>query len=95
MTEPQYARPEGAGAWLLTVWVQPGARKSEVDGVHDGRLRIRLQAPAVENKANKALAAFVAELFKIRKNRVTLVQGEKSRAKTLRIESETTPLWPA
>lgn len=95
MAEPEYAEPAGKGAWRVRVWVQPGAKKSEVDGLHDGRLKLRLQAPAVENKANKALVVFVAKLLGLKKNRVRLERGEKSRAKTLIIEAETNPSWPA
>ena len=92
---PEYAEPAGQDTWLMRVWVQPGAKKSEVDGLHDGRLKIRLQAPAVENKANKALVAFVASLLGLKKSRVRIERGEKSRAKTLMIESKTNPPWPA
>ena len=52
---PFAAKAEGDG-WFLAVRVQPGAKKSEYVGVADNRLRIRLAAPAVENKANKALS---------------------------------------
>jgi len=93
--EPEYAEPTGDQSWRVRVWVQPGAKKSEVDGIHDGRLKIRLQAPAVENKANKALMAFMAKIFGVRKNRVRIERGEKSRAKTLIIESQAVPPWPA
>ena len=90
---PEYVQ-QIDGAWRLKVWVQPGAKKSELDGVHDGRLKIRLQAPAVENKANKALVAFIAKTLGIKKNRVVIEHGDKSRAKTLFIDSETSPQWP-
>lgn len=90
---PEYVQ-QAQGGWRLRVWVQPGARKSELDGVHDGRLKIRLQAPAVENKANKALLAFVAKTLGIKKNCVVLEHGDKSRAKTLFIDSQTPPQWP-
>lgn len=81
-------------AWRLLVWVQPGAKKSELDGLYDGRLKIRLQAPAVENKANKALVTFVAKTLGIKKKCVSIERGEKSRAKTLAIDMETSPCWP-
>lgn len=95
MSEPAYVEPVADGVWRVSVWVQPGAKKSVLDGIHDGRLKIRLQAPAVENKANKALAAFVADLLGVRASRVRLEKGEKSRAKTLLVESRTVPPWPA
>jgi len=90
---PEFVEPVGDG-WRLKVWVQPGAKKSELDGVRDGRLKIRLQAPAVENKANKALIAFVADLLGLKKSCVALESGEKSRAKTLAVRTEISPHWP-
>lgn len=74
--------------------MQPGAKRNFVDGVHDGRLKIRLTAPAVENKANKALIAFAAKLFEVKKSAVLLDSGEKSRNKTLLIASQSSLPWP-
>ena len=84
-----------AGLWRLEVLVQPGARKSEPIGLHDGRARIRLAAPPVEGKANKALVAFVAKRLGLRSRQVTLERGRTSRRKSLLIESETVPDWGA
>jgi hypothetical protein len=75
--------PDGT---LLLVRVNPGARKSEIMGEAGGRLRIRLQAPPVEGKANKELAKFIARELGLKKNRVTLTAGEKSREKTLLLQ---------
>ena len=79
---PAYLRT-GKGGLELLVHVQPGAKRSEIAGVHGDRLKIRLQAPPVEGKANKALTAFVAKLLGLPKRRVSLAAGEKSRDKTL------------
>lgn len=84
-----------AGSWRIAVRVQPGARKNEITGVMDGRVRIRLMAQAVENKANKALVAFVAETLGIRPNRVRLASGETGREKALIVTSEAEPCWEA
>jgi len=92
---PPYASRVGSGQWRVLVRVLPGARKDEVDGVHDGRLKIRLAAPAVENKANKALIAFAARIFQVKKSGVSIASGEKSREKTLLIAAETSLPWPA
>ncbi|MHB8792093.1 MAG: DUF167 domain-containing protein [Thermoleophilia bacterium] len=75
--------PEGT---LLRVRLNPGARKSEIMGEAGGRLRIRLQAPPVEGKANRELARFVARELGLKKNRVTLISGEKSREKSLLLQ---------
>lgn len=78
-------RASGAGA-LLRVRVAPGASRNQVAGWAGGRLRLRVQAPPVEGKANRELVKFVAGLFGIRKSRVTIVRGEGSREKTLLLE---------
>lgn len=83
------------GGWFLRVKAQPGAKKSEVAGLAENALRIRIAAPAVENKANKALCVFVAGLLGLRPARVRLVSGESARAKRLFVESDAEPDWNA
>ncbi len=83
------------GNWRVAVRVQPGAKKNEISGVMDGRLRIRLMAQAVENKANKALVAFVAQKLGLRPSRVRLASGETGREKILIVSSEREPDWAA
>ncbi len=73
------------GSVSFTVRVRPRASKNEVAGVMDGALKIRLQAPAVEDRANQALCAFLAELLKRPKSAVRLLSGERSRAKRVEI----------
>jgi uncharacterized protein len=73
------------GSVSFAVRVQPRASKNEVAGVMDGVLKIRLQAPAVEDRANQALCAFLAELLKRPKSAVRLLSGERSRSKRLEI----------
>ena len=75
------------GSVTLTIHAQPGAKKTEVAGVHNAALKIRLAAPAVEGRANDALVAFLAESFGVPRRNVTLVRGETGRRKTLRIAS--------
>jgi len=77
----------------LLVRVQPGAKKSEFAGVREGRLRIRLAAPAVENKANRALTVFVAEALGLRATKVTLLSGETGRQKRLLVQTAEEPDW--
>lgn len=76
---------EAAGGVTLAVRAQPGARKTAIVGVYgEGdamQLKIAVQAPPVEGRANDALMAFLAETFKIPKRSVELVSGELSRSK--------------
>ncbi len=59
----------------------PGAKKSQIMGVRDGKLRVRLQAPPVEGKANKALLRLLARELGLGKNRVRMRHGGRSRDK--------------
>ena len=78
-------RRDGADL-VLDVRVQPRASRSEIAGVHGERLRIRLQAPPVDGKANAALVEFVAGLFAIPRARVTIEHGLTGRDKRLRLQ---------
>jgi uncharacterized protein (TIGR00251 family) len=64
---------------------QPGARRTEVTGLHGDALRIRVAAPALEDRANAALIEFIAEKLGVPKRDVTLVGGARSREKRLEI----------
>lgn len=72
-------------ALLLHCHIQPGAKLTEVAGIHGDRLKIRLQAPPVDGKANEALIAFLAGEFGIAKSAISLVRGQSSRQKTVKI----------
>lgn len=73
----------------LTVQVQPRAKATEWAGPHGDALRVRVAAPPVGGKANKALVEFVAASFGVPKKAVTIVQGEKDRRKVLEVEGVT------
>ena len=70
----------------LHVHVQPGAKNTELVGLHGERLKVRLKAPPVDGKANKELVKWVAAYFGVGKSRITLIRGLSSRQKTLQIE---------
>lgn len=93
LPHPEYATRAKNGGWDLLVWVQPGAKKNEFGGVQDGRLRVRLTAPAIENKANKALAAFVAGSLGLKTSQVSVASGNTGRRKRLHLDTETEPDW--
>ena len=79
-----WLRADGDGV-LLTLHIQPGAKKTEVVGLHGEALKIRLAAPPVDGKANAALLAFVAKQLGVGKTAVELVSGQSSRAKRVRV----------
>jgi uncharacterized protein (TIGR00251 family) len=69
----------------LTLHVQPGAKRTEVAGLHGIALKIRLAAPPVEGRANEALLKFIAESFGVPLRQVELKQGGQSRHKVVAI----------
>ncbi|MDL2307457.1 DUF167 domain-containing protein [Desulfovibrio sp. OttesenSCG-928-C06] len=77
--------------WYIALRVQPGARKTELCEVTDDYLRIRLNAPAVENKANEALLEFMAGVLGVKKNKTVLASGDKSRLKKIFVPREAGP----
>jgi uncharacterized protein (TIGR00251 family) len=70
----------------IEVYVRPRASKTEVAGLHDGRIKIRLAAPPVDGAANAELVNFVAARLGIAKSKVRVVAGESSRRKLLEVE---------
>jgi uncharacterized protein (TIGR00251 family) len=74
---------------LIDVLVVPRASRSAVSGVHDGRLKVALDAPPVDGRANDALVEFIAAAMKRPKRDVAIVRGEKSRKKTVAIAGAT------
>ena len=92
---PPWAKPLAENSWHLLLYVQPGAKKSEIAGEMDGRLRLRIAAQAVDNKANKALIGFMAKLLGVRQSRVSLESGDTSRKKTLKVTDLPEPDWNA
>lgn len=69
----------------LKVRVLPRSSRTEVSGVQDGALRLKIMAPPVEGQANEACLRFLADALGIRKSQVTLVAGPTSKTKTFAI----------
>jgi len=71
---------------VLTLRVVPRASKTEVCGEMNGALKIRLQAPPVDGKANKALIGFLAERLDVAPGRIEILAGQTGRNKRVRIQ---------
>ena len=76
---------EVAGGVTLAIRAQPGAKRTAIAGIYGegdaAQLKIAVQAPPIEGRANEALIAFLAETFGVPKRSVELVSGELSRSK--------------
>lgn len=77
-------RADGAGA-VLDLSVVPGAKRTELVGLHDGALRLRLAAPPVDGKANEVLIAWLADELDLPRRSIELLRGASSRRKQLRL----------
>ena len=73
----------------LTLHIQPGAKRTEVAGLHGEAVKIRLAAPPIEGRANEALLKFIAAFFGVPLRQVELKQGGQSRHKVVAITGST------
>ena len=80
---------EREGAVTFLVRVQPRASKDEIAGEMGGALKVRLQAPLVDDRANEALVEFLAQLLKTPRTAVRILSGERSRTKRIEIRGVT------
>lgn len=80
-----HRRDPKTGKWVLSVHVQPNARETAIVGVHDGALRIRLAAPAVEGKANAALVSFLSERLGLARSLIAIRHGARGRRKQVEL----------
>jgi uncharacterized protein (TIGR00251 family) len=80
---------ERDGAAIFPVRVQPRASKDEIAGEMSGALKVRLRAPALEDRANEALVEFLAQLLKTPRSAVRILSGDRSRTKRIEIRGVT------
>ncbi len=78
-------RRNPGGVLTLAVHAQPGAKRTEVAGLHGDAIKIRVAAPALEERANDALIEFLAMRFRVVRRSVALVAGARSREKRFEI----------
>lgn len=69
----------------LNLYCQPGAKLTKVVGLHDDCLKISLQAPAQDNKANELLLVWLSKRLKLPQKQIQLISGQNSRIKRVEI----------
>lgn len=77
---PAWCR-EVPGGWHIDVHAQPGAKRSDIAGLHGARLKVRVADRAVDGRANRALEGYLAECLGVPRSAVRVVRGERSRDK--------------
>jgi uncharacterized protein (TIGR00251 family) len=86
---------EGGSSWVrydaasrriaFTIRVQPNARRNEIAGLHGDALKIRVAAPAVDNKANVALIGFLSETLGVPRSAISIRHGATGRRKVVEV----------
>ena len=74
---------------VFHIRVLPRSSRCEVVGVQDNALKIKITAPPVEGKANAECVRFLSDVLGVRKNRITIKAGQKSKNKTVSISGMT------
>lgn len=90
MTELSHIIRQDTEGYVLTLHIQPNAKKTEIVGLHGDALKVRLQAPPIDGKANEALCSFLAEIFAVKRQSVVLLSGDTSRQKRVLIKQAST-----
>ncbi len=85
MVKSVQLKPGGKGTALALQVVARANRTELAEVMADGTLRVRLNAPPVDGKANRALIDFLAHLFQVRNNDIEIVAGEHSKKKIVSI----------
>lgn len=74
----------------LSVRIQPGAKRTAILGTYGEcdqlALKIAVQAPPIEGRANDGLIAFLAKILELPRSAVIVVQGEQSRSKVIQLD---------
>ena len=76
------------GGVRLAVQITPNAKKTEVIGVLDDALKLKLQAQPIEGKANEALVRYLAEALSVPRSAVTITHGHTNKRKLIEVRSE-------
>ncbi len=86
--EPTAFKRDG-DATVITLHLQPGAKRSAVCGMFGDAVKLAVQAPPVDGRANTALRTFIAAQLKLPTAAVTLVSGASGRDKRIRVDGIT------
>lgn len=84
MSAPNWYDVRGADL-LLHLRIQPRASREGIDGVREGRLRVRVSSPPIDGAANERLVRVLAQVLDVPRTSITLTRGEKSRDKDLTV----------
>lgn len=87
MTESWYHYDPDRDLLTLVLRVQPNASRTEFAGLHGGYPKLRVAAPAIEDRANALLLDFLKKKFELRGGQVIITRGSRGRTKTIEISN--------
>jgi len=74
------------GTSVLSIRVQPNSSREGIGEIRNDALIVKLNAPAVEGRANEALIKFLSKKLEVPKSRILILHGEKARNKAVAVE---------
>lgn len=84
MVEEEILKQNGSVVSVRVI-ARPNVSKSEIVGIHNGALKVRVAAPAIEGRANEELVAFLAKVLGVAKRQVTVAKGGAARIKKIEV----------
>lgn len=76
------------GDWRIRFAVQPGAPRTEVVGIHDGCLKLKVAAPPVDGRANDEVVRWLSGVLAVPRRQLRIASGESSRRKSVALAAE-------
>ena len=76
---------ESSEGLQVAIWLLPRGAQEKIIGVQNQRLKIKVRAPAVENKANEALQLFLSKKLGVAKRQIQITKGLHAKQKTILI----------
>lgn len=70
---------------LLNIYVIPRSSRTEIVGIHDNHLKIKLKSPPVDNEANEELIRFISKKLNVPKSNIEIIKGNNQKRKTISI----------
>lgn len=72
-------------SFFISVLIQPNSKKTEIQGIHDNKLKIRIHSPPVDGKANEEVIRYFSKILEIKKNQVDIIKGHTDKNKLIQI----------
>jgi len=72
---------------IIDIHVIPQGKKNEIIGLYNDRLKIKIDAPPVDGKANECLLRFLSEVLNLKRSNLELIKGETSRQKQVKVQN--------